>query len=237
VISFHDFLAEVTKHYAWKKLDKGLETIAKHKRIVGRIGLSLIAPLAVLAVHFITKSDGKREESRAPKHDSVVAGPQAPEPLKLMIEKDTYKEGEDVFLTFTLPSEAYVYLFNISEDGAATLLIPNRDVTNNRFLGSTIHRIPDADWTAHDIALLACPDAGHAVSHATFRLVTSPRLLDIQLGHFAGPDFYTLQTGPTGTLAEILGAIKKEGNAIHEASAPYSVMAIDARTRCKPDAP
>jgi hypothetical protein len=156
-------------------------------------------------------------------------------PLDVRVRKADLREGDEAQLTFSLPSDAYVYLFDIYEDGRAALVIPNPAVPDNLFRGGK-HEIPDASWRAQQLSLLACPVPGHLVSHENLKLIATPHKLDLEIAKFKGADMVTLKGGPDGNLAEVRALVDqllKQGEPIMEGAAYYQIRATTARTRCK----
>ena len=171
-----------------------------------------------------------------PNRDAWALAANRGEPLEIRVLNSTLREGEDVRLEYSIPTDGYLYLFDIYEDGRAALLVPNPALPNNHAVAGVRYAIPDADWRSKNIGLVACPLPGRSVTRETLKLVASPTPLDLDVTRFSGPDMVTLQGGPQGKLADVRAALDRlrmNGVPIREGSAAYTVRAVAEKTRCK----
>lgn len=146
--------------------------------------------------------------------------------IKLRMSKTTLVAGETVSLSFQLPRDGYVYLFNLYEDGRAALLLPNAAVKDHFFRAGVMYEIPDIAWRQKNIVLRACPAIGSQQNREGVKLVYSPSPIALSLEKFESPDVYTLEGGPKGSLSELvtqLNAAQRSGVELQSASASYLV--------------
>jgi hypothetical protein len=171
-----------------------------------------------------------------PSKDSLALAENHGLPLPVRVLQPNIREGDSVQVEFTLPVDSYAYLFDLYEDGRATLLIPNPEITNNRFPGRVRTIIPDDGWQRHSLSIVACPIPGHEVTREDLKLIASPTPLDFDFAHFSGPDMATLQGGPAGKIKEVRAALDRlhaEGVPIREGLASYVIHAVPGPTICK----
>ena len=174
---------------------------------------------------------------------------ECPTQLSLMLDQTNFEEGDEIKLHFSLMNDAYVYLFDISDDdGNTVLLIPNRRIKDNHFPAG-VTQIPNQAWQDFPLKITACPSPGHSVSHQTLELVASPTFLAIDANHFAPVEyddaedsspFVPLTGGSTGTLKDIMKALKKQvrtGYPAQAIPAKYTVRKSDGVTHCRPQQP
>ena len=156
--------------------------------------------------------------------------------LDLRVRNTDLREGDEAVLSFSLPKDAYVYLFDVYEDGRAALVVPNPALPDNLFRGGKKYEIPDASWRAQQLSLLACPMPGRLVSHETLKLVAAPHKLDLAMTKFKSADMVSLQGGPDGNIGEVRALVDrllKEGEPIMEGAVAYQIRAVSEHTRCK----
>jgi hypothetical protein len=171
-----------------------------------------------------------------PNRDAWALASNRGEPLEIRVLHPELREGENVQLAYSIPNDAYLYLFDIYEDGRAALLVPNPALTNNRAAAGVRYVIPDDAWRSKAMDLIACPLPGRAITRETLKLIAAPTPLDLDVARFTGPDMVTLEGGPQGKLADVRAALDRlrlAGVPIREGSAAYTVRAVAGKTRCK----
>lgn len=146
--------------------------------------------------------------------------------IQLRLHKTSLTAGEAVHLSFQLPRDGYVYLFNLYEDGRAALLLPNAAVKEHFFKAGVMYEIPDSAWQQKSLVLRACPAVGSQQNREGVKLVYSPTPIALSLEKFESPDVYTLEGGPKGSLSELvaqLNGVLRGGVELQSASASYLV--------------
>lgn len=63
--------------------------------------------------------------------------------LFLSTDKDSYKRGEYLRLTFKTDEDCYLYIINVDLSNTVTFLLPNEYCQDNFIEGGVLHRIPD----------------------------------------------------------------------------------------------
>ncbi len=154
---------------------------------------------------------------------------------KLALSQNDLREGDHVEIVFTLDGEGWVYLFQMEEDGTATLMIPSPDSPDNRFSAGE-HRIPDDKWKAAGDALVACPLPGHALTRENLKLIVATQPLPLVEPGAVVKDMKTFSVGPQGDLGVLvkkLNQLKAAGAQFSDATMPYTIVAVpNAKSGC-----
>jgi hypothetical protein len=154
---------------------------------------------------------------------------------KLSLSQNDLKEGDHVEIVFTLDRDGWVYLFQMEEDGTATLMIPSPDSPDNHFSAGE-HRIPDEKWKANGDALIACPLPGHAVTRENLKIIVATQPLPLVEPGVAKNDMKTFSVGPQGDLGVLvkkLNQLKAAGAQFSDATMPYTIVAMPgAKSNC-----
>jgi hypothetical protein len=157
-------------------------------------------------------------------------------PAELRLLSSRLKEGEEVEIEFKLPAASYVYLFDIYENGQASLVLPNPVMGENFFAPGVWHKLPDAAWKKAGMIIKACPVPGQSLTRESIKLVATATPLDLPLDRYTLSDLALLASGPKGTLAEIvkrINTLRARGVPISTATAPYLIEATpEARSGC-----
>jgi hypothetical protein len=238
-------LHEVARHHKATHVIQGEHVPAGGSRLLFRVWLLDLAteqPVPHSEASFQIELEPEEQDMLSirgplfPSKDTLALAANHGLPLSLRVLQPNIREGDNAQVEFTLPVDSYVYLFDLYEDGRATLLVPNPEVPNNRFPGRVRTIIPDDGWKQHSLSIVACPIPGHDVTREDLKLIASPTPLDFDFARFTGPDMVTLQGGPAGKIKEVravLDRLHAEGVPIREGLASYVIHAVPGRTICK----
>jgi hypothetical protein len=98
--------------------------------------------------------------------------------ISLRMNRTDLLEGQTIKVTFELQEGGYAYLYDIYEDGRATLLLPSIMRQSNYFEPGAKVTLPPPE-AAKTIALVACPLGEQERTREYLKLVVSPVPLDL----------------------------------------------------------
>lgn len=75
--------------------------------------------------------------------------------IEVYLNKKELRAGEEVRIIYKCSSDCYVNIFNISDDGAVTLLLPNRVKSNNFCERDRTYQFPSEEDRKRGIKLIA----------------------------------------------------------------------------------
>jgi len=143
------------------------------------------------------------------------------------------REGENVEVSFRIAEPAYVYVFDIYENGKASLLIPGPAAPNNHFDAGRWYTFPDDEWKKAGYLLKACPIPGDKINRERIKLIATSKPINLQLDRFSLNDLADLKEGPTGQIAELhreVVTIQRSGASVATATAAYDITAVASRS-------
>jgi len=150
-------------------------------------------------------------------------------PLPLRLSKTDLREAEQVSIEVTAPRAGYLYVYDLYEDGRATLLLPNPVSRDNRVAAHASVRLPDAAWEQAGIKLQACPLKRQKLTREYVKAILSPVQIDLVGARVSGSGFTALAPSSSeGGLSEVLARIEElmqAGVPIGTAEMPYFVRA------------
>jgi len=152
--------------------------------------------------------------------------------LEVRLSSTKLREGEPVELSFRLAEPAYVYVFDIYENGKASLLIPGPALPSNHLEAGRWYTFPDESWKQAGYILKACPIPGDKINRERIKVIATSKPLDLSLDRYTLNDLVDLREGPKGQIAEInhkLEVLQQSGVGIATAVAAYDITAIPNR--------
>jgi hypothetical protein len=150
-------------------------------------------------------------------------------PVPLRLSKTDLREAEQVIIDVTAPRAGYLYVYDLYEDGRATLILPSPVTPENRVAAHASVRVPDAAWERAGLKLQACPLKRQKLTREYVKVILSPVQLDLAGAKVSGANFTTLAPSSSeGGLAEVQARIEElmqAGVPIGTAEQPYFVRA------------
>lgn len=110
--------------------------------------------------------------------------PKAKFKVELWMNKENYKQGEPVSISFKSDSNCYVTVFNVDGDGKVNLIFPNKYVVSNRVKKDEIYTIPEKD-ADYEFSIAGTPGEEQVIAVAT----KEPLELVKDLGALVGKEF------------------------------------------------
>lgn len=159
------------------------------------------------------------------------------EGVEVQLSSTKLREGEDVEISLRLSAPAYVYLFDIYENGKASLLVPYPGLPNNHFDAGRWYTFPDDNWKQAGYGIKACPIPGDKINRERIKVIATSKPISLPLDRFTLEDLADLKEGPKGQIAELnreVAKLQRSGARIATATAYYDVVAVAGRddTRC-----
>jgi hypothetical protein len=142
------------------------------------------------------------------------------------------REGENVEISFRIAEPAYVYVFDIYENGKASLLIPGPAHPNNHFEAGRWYTFPDDEWKKAGDQLTACPIPGDKINRERIKVIATSKPINLQLDRYTLNDLADLKEGPRGQIAELnqqIVALQRSGASVATATAAYDITAVASR--------
>lgn len=142
------------------------------------------------------------------------------------------REGDNVEISFRIAEPAYVYVFDIYENGKASLLIPGPALPNNHFQAGRWYTFPDSEWKKAGYLLKACPIPGDKINRERIKVIATSKPIDLQLDRYTLNDLADLKEGPAGQIAELnreIAALQRSGASVAAATAAYDITAAAGR--------
>ena len=99
------------------------------------------------------------------------AGPEARLGLRASLDKPLYTDGEEVALRVEVDRDAFLYIFNVGEDSAVTLLYPNGYEAGNLLRAHAPFIFPSDALRTQGVRLRARLPAGRARSTETLKVL------------------------------------------------------------------
>lgn len=156
--------------------------------------------------------------------------------VELRLSATQLREGENVEISLRLAEPAYVYLFDIYENGKASLLIPGPATPNNHLDAGRWYTFPDDNWRKEGYVLKACPIPGDKINRERIKVLATSKPLDLPLDRYTLRDLADMREGPKGQIAEInqrIDELQRVGAGIATAVAAYDITAVaDPHTGC-----
>jgi hypothetical protein len=156
--------------------------------------------------------------------------------VELRLSATQLREGENVEISLRLAEPAYVYLFDIYENGKASLLIPGPATPNNHLDAGRWYTFPDDNWKKEGYVLKACPIPGDKINRERIKVLATTKPLDLPLDRYTLRDLADMREGPKGQIAEInqrIDELQRAGAGIATAVAAYDITAVaDPHTGC-----
>jgi hypothetical protein len=142
------------------------------------------------------------------------------------------REGENVEISFRIAEPAYVYVFDIYENGKASLLIPGSALPNNHFEAGRWYTFPDDEWKKAGYVLKACPIPGDKINRERIKVIATSKPINLQLDRYTLNDLADLKEGPRGQIAELyreIVALQRSGASVATATTAYDITAVAKR--------
>jgi hypothetical protein len=152
--------------------------------------------------------------------------------LDVRLSATKLREGENVEISLRLADPAYVYVFDIYENGKAALLLPSPALPSNHLSAGRWHTFPDDSWKQAGYSLKACPIPGDKINRERIKVIATSKPLDLQLDRYTLEDLADMREGPKGQIAEInqkLAELRRAGAGIATAVAAYDITALPSR--------
>gem|GEM_PF-6301302 len=148
--------------------------------------------------------------------------------LPIRLSGTELTEGESVQMFVQVPSDSYVYVYDVYEDGRVVLLHPSPLDRDNHFGSGSSFELPSAAWKKAGVALRACPLGRQLITREYVKVIASSVPLDLQGAKVEGSDFASMRGGPESkleALREELEALARSGVPVGTADMPYFIHA------------
>lgn len=150
--------------------------------IVSSLRRGIITAEEVLKEGFVTP-EGK---DQAPVYNITLRAKVKPIPVErrkgftvsLTLNRQVFKEGEDVEIRVKPTEDSYIYIFNIFQHDMVTLLIPNRHLTNNYVKANTELVFPGAGLNKLGIRLAAFLPAGATRATERIKVIATKKRIE-----------------------------------------------------------
>lgn len=144
--------------------------------------------------------------------------------LRASLNKTVFQEGEEALIKVRSSQQAYIHLFSVTQDGAVTLLLPNRFLTDNRFEANEDYVMPNERLRTLGVKLrvMLPKDARKAVEYIKVIATRKP----ISLVSDKSPDgvFHTFDGTETGMIKDVVRRLAQlDDEDWTEATLPYEV--------------
>lgn len=152
--------------------------------------------------------------------------------VEVRLSSTKLREGENVEISVRIAEPAYVYIFDIYENGKASLLLPSPALRNNHLEAGRWYTFPDDSWRQAGYQLKACPIPGDKINRERIKVIATSKPLELPLDRFSLEDLADLREGPKGQIAEInqrLAELQRAGAGIATAVAAYDITASPKR--------
>jgi hypothetical protein len=152
--------------------------------------------------------------------------------LEVRLSATKLREGENVEISLRLAEPAYVYVFDIYENGKASLLLPSQALPSNHLEAGRWYTFPDEAWKQAGYILKACPIPGDKINRERIKVLATSKPLDLPLDRYTLNDLADMREGPKGQIAEInqkIEALQRSGVGIATAVAAYDITAVPNR--------
>jgi hypothetical protein len=162
-----------------------------------------------------------------------LAGTTGDRGVDVRLSATKLREGDNVEISFRLTEPAYVYVFDIYENGKASLLIPGPALPNNHFEAGRWYTFPDNEWKRAGYILKACPIPGDKINRERIKIIATSKPINLQLDRYSLEDLADLREGPAGQIAELnreIAALQRSGASIATATAAYDITAVAGRS-------
>lgn len=132
--------------------------------------------------------------------------------LRASLDKPLYADGEEAALRVEVAADAYLYIFNIAEDGGVTLLFPNGYEVNNVLRAHAPLIFPSEPLRAQGVRLRARLPAGRTRSAETLKVLAVEKPLDLARGGAAAPSAGRLSAPPfqswSGAASDLMALLR-----------------------------
>lgn len=157
---------------------------------------------------------------------SIEAGkPDISFKISASLNRPVFKSGDDVVLSVRSTQDCYLTVFNISENGEAYLVLPNKYVPNRKVRKGEVFLYPSEELKARGINLKTGLLPGINKSTEYFRIIATKEPLEFTPAVFkegVGLESYLLGSGSIGELLKELIAVP--ANMRTDAYIPYEVV-------------
>ena len=158
-----------------------------------------------------------------------LAGTTGDKGVEVRLSSTKLREGENVEFSLRIAQPAYVYVFDIYENGKASLLVPGPALPNNHLEAGRWYTFPDDEWKKAGYLLKACPIPGDKINRERIKVIATSKPINLQLDRYTLRDLADLKEGPKGQIAELvreIAALQRAGVSIAIATTTYDITAL-----------
>lgn len=144
--------------------------------------------------------------------------------LKVVLNQTVFREGEEMEIRISAGQDVYLHLFNIGQDDAVTVLIPNRFVQDTLIRAEQPFVFPDDSLRAMGIRLQVFPPAGAKRATERIKVIATRKKRDLIKAKFREGIFQIYEGKDTGLMTDLLRELALLEDADWaEATVPYEV--------------
>lgn len=144
--------------------------------------------------------------------------------VSLFLNRQVFKEGEQVEIRVKPTKDSYIYIFDILQDDMVTLLLPNRHMSNNYVKANTELVFPGAGLNKLGIHLTAILPNGEMRATERVKVIAVEERIDFFDKEIKEAIFHEFDGKSNTLIVSIYQALSlRESSSWAEATAPYEI--------------
>jgi hypothetical protein len=144
--------------------------------------------------------------------------------LRASLNKTVFQEGEEALIKVQATQPSYVHLFSVTQDGAVTLLLPNRFLTDNRFEANREYVMPNERLRALGVKLRVVLPQGSRKAIEYIKVIATRKPISLVSDKAPEGVFHTFDGADAGMIKDVVKRLAQlEDEDWTEATLPYEV--------------
>lgn len=124
--------------------------------------------------------------------------------IKGFLNKSIFVENEEMIITVVPSEDAYIHIFNVGQDHAVTVLLPNKFNRETFTSGGKELVFPNEDLRQLGIRLRVLPSSGAKKAVEKIKLIATRKNIDLVRGRFIEPVFQVYRGQETGLATDLI---------------------------------
>lgn len=144
--------------------------------------------------------------------------------LRASLNKTVFQEGEEALIKVRSSQQAYIHLFSVTQDGAVTLLLPNRFLTDNRFEANQEYVMPNERLRTLGVKLRVTLPKNVRKAVEYIKVIATRKPISLVSDKTPDGVFHTFEGAEAGMIKDVVKRLAQlEDEDWTEATVPYEV--------------